>query len=265
MVILLAVIAVAALASARASASQGPPAYDEEVAVKAMQLGVASYAGFNNDARFAASSSLKCIAENCSLPSTLNVSFLQTRELLDGGVVAAGMVARDSTDESIVVAFAGGSMELHGILDLPKMILPGDFVDFNVAVCPGPVKTNKAMLKYYNGMRADMIKLIQAYATDRSGGGDITLRLSGYSMGTVIGALAALDIKSMIAAGILPSSLKLAPIYFAGQLPFFDEPFVSCYTKVITNVTGHFGIHHGRDPMGFIQVIGDGFVQGRSW
>ena len=244
--------------AALASASQGPPAYDEELAVKSMQVGVAAYAGFNMDARFAAVSSLNCITENCSLPSTFNVSFLQYREKLDGGVVAAGMVARDEKDESLVVSFAGGSMLLHGMLDLPQMF--SKLVNFNATVCPGPVKTDKAMLKYYKGMRADMIHLLQTYSMDSASGGDITLRVSGYSMGTVLGAIAALDIKSMIANGTLPSSLKLAPIHFAGQLPFFDEAFVSCYTKMITNVTGHFAIHHGRDPMGFLQVIGTEFV-----
>ena len=107
-------------------------------------------------------------------------------------------------------------------------------------------------------MRGQMIDLLKAYTMDNADGNNITLRVSAYSMGTVIGAMAALDIKSMIANGTLPSFLKLAPIYFAGQLPFFDEAFVACYTKMITNVTGHFSIHNGRDPMGFVQVIGDG-------
>lgn len=239
-----------------ASAALGPPAYDEELAVKGMQVAIATYAGFHSKARFAAVSSLNCKTQNCSLPSTFNVSFFQHREALNGGVVAAGMVARDNEDDSIIVSFGGASMLGHGILDYPSIMLT-KLTDFNVDICPGPVQTEKDLIRWYKGLRGDMIQLLQAYAMDSDGAENVTLRLLGYSSGSVLGMLAALDIKSLIASGKLPSFLKMAPVHMAGQLPMFDQAFIDCYTKMITNVTGHFAIHHGRDPMGFIQVTRD--------
>ncbi len=229
---------------------QIPPVYDEKLALIAMQDAVSSYAGYNMDARFANVSSLNCSSQHCSLRSSLNVSFLQHREILNG-VVTAGMVARDNQDGSIVVAFAGASMMGNGVLDW--FLQPGTFklANYSLSTCPQTIKVDEEILHYYTILRKDMIDLLQAYSADNSEDENIILRISGYSQGSVYAPLAALDIQAMITSGLLPSNFKLGPVYSAGILAMFDSNFLDCYTRNIANVTGHFSIHHGRDPTGY--------------
>ena len=68
-----------------AASMQGPPPYDEDLARQAMRISFATYAGFHTDARFVMVPALNCSVQQCSLPSTLNVSFLRHREVLGGG------------------------------------------------------------------------------------------------------------------------------------------------------------------------------------
>ena len=204
---LLRAVAVVASIAGRSCGAGLPPAYDEAVAVAAMREGIASYAGFNTDARFSAVSALNCSADRCSLPSTLNVSFLQRRRdpsRDDGGVVAAAMVARDSKDGSVVVAFAGAGMDGQGMLHYMGLA-EQEFASYRASTCPGPVQVNKLALEFYMGLREEMLSLLRTYTMASSGARNVTVRVSGYSLGTTLGAIAALDIRAMITNGSLPS------------------------------------------------------------
>lgn len=217
--------------------------YDEMDAVLAARMTLAAYAGYHKKLRFATAAQLMC--PSCSLPDSVNVSAIQQLDST-GAVVAASIVGRVGTE--LILAFAGDSPDgfnpMSGLFVLEHM---------ESSFCAG-LGVYKTPLTTWRSMQQQLMSLLALYAQGATPSAPLTLRISGYSAGAPVAAVAALNIAwALEKNGSLSSShIRLGPVHTFGNGAMGNLEFKQCFDRWVGHPSGHFAIVHGRDPIPFL-------------